>query len=76
VVHSVGIDLHRSRSHIAVIDDGGGVLLLRRIIADPELFLARWPRSTAERRGALEATYGWELLAEVLRDAGSLEHSS
>jgi transposase len=70
MMHSVGIDLHRSRSHVAVIDDGGDVLLSRRIINDPEIFLALLAEIDGECRIALEATYGWEWLADVLQDAG------
>ena len=70
MMHSVGIDLHRSRSHVAVIDDGGDVLLSRRIINDPETFLALLGEIDGDCRIALEATYGWEWLADVLQDAG------
>src|SRR5437016_5983094 len=69
-MHSVGIDLHRSRSHVAVIDDGGDVLLSRRIINDPETFLELLAEIDGDCRIALEATYGWEWLADVLQDAG------
>jgi hypothetical protein len=36
----VGIDLHRSRSQVAVLDDGGRELLSRRIVNNPQTFLA------------------------------------
>ena len=68
-MHSVGIDLHRKRSHIAVIDDEGEQLLSRRIVNDPQTFLALL-EGVGECRVALEATYGWEWLADVLQDAG------
>ena len=68
-MHSVGIDLHRKRSHIAVIDEEGEQLLSRRIINDPQTFLALL-EGVGECRVALEATYGWEWLADVLQDAG------
>ena len=70
MMHSVGIDLHRSRSHVAVIDDRGDVLLSRRIINHPETFLPLLGEIDGECRIALEATYGWEWLADVLQDAG------
>jgi transposase len=38
-MHSVGIDLHRKRSHLAVIDEEGEQLLSRRILNDPQTFL-------------------------------------
>jgi transposase len=68
-MRSVGIDLHRKRSHIAVIDDEGEQLLSRRIVNDPQTFLALL-EGVGECRVALEATYGWEWLADVLQDAG------
>src|SRR6188472_4300180 len=68
-MHSVGIDLHRKRSHIAVIDEEGEQVLSRRIINDPQTFLALL-EGVGECRVALEATYGWEWLADVLQDAG------
>ena len=68
-MHSVGIDLHRKRSHIAVIDDEGEQLLSRRIVNDPQTFLTLL-EGVGECRVALEATYGWEWLADVLQDAG------
>jgi transposase len=66
----VGIDLHRSRSHVAVLDDGGRELLSRRIVNDPQTFLELLAEIDGESRVALEATYGWEWLADVLQDAG------
>ena len=65
----VGIDLHRRRSQIAIIDEGGELTLSRRIVNHPDTFreLLGDPDGT---RVALEATYGWEWLAELLQDAG------
>jgi transposase len=68
-MHSVGIDLHRKRSHVAVVDEAGEQLLSRRIINDAQTFLALL-EGVGECRVALEATYGWEWLADVLQDAG------
>jgi transposase len=69
-MNSVGIDLHRKRSHIAVIDEDGAQLLSRRIPNDPEMFLELLKEIDGESKIALEATYGWEWLAELLEDAG------
>src|SRR5215211_5903012 len=66
----VGIDLHRSRSHLAVLDDEGSELLSRRIVNDPETFLELLAEVDGESKIALEATYGWEWLADLLQDAG------
>src|SRR5438093_5073512 len=68
-MNSVGIDLHRKRSHIAALDETGAQLLSRRIVNDPQTFLALL-EDVGECRIALEATYGWEWLADVLQDAG------
>jgi transposase len=65
----VGIDLHRRRSQIAVIDEHGELELSRRIVNDRDTFreLLGDPDGT---HVALEATYGWEWLAELLEEAG------
>jgi transposase len=66
----VGVDLHRSRSHVAVLDGDGSELLSRRIANDPQTFLELLAEIDGESKVALEATYGWEWLADVLQDAG------
>jgi transposase len=65
----VGIDLHRRRSFVTAITGEGEVSLRRRIVNDREAFLELLgdPEGT---RVALEATYGWEWLADLLEDAG------
>jgi transposase len=73
-MHFVGIDLHRKRSQVAVLDGEGRELRSRRIVNDPELFLALLAEIDGECRVALEATYGWEWLAELLEDAGYQLH--
>ena len=69
-MHSVGIDLHRKRSHVAILDDQGRELRSRRVINDGPTILALLAEIDGECRVALEATYGWEWLADVLQDAG------
>src|SRR3954453_21901934 len=69
-MNSVGIDLHRNRSHIAVIDEHGEQLLSRRIVNDRDTFLELLDAIEGDSRIAVEATYGWEWLAELLEDAG------
>jgi transposase len=66
----VGIDLHRKRSHIAVIDEQGELTLSRRIVNDRDTFLELLGDPGAGAHVALEATYGWEWLAELLEEAG------
>jgi hypothetical protein len=57
------------RSHVAVLDDRGSELLSRRIVNDPQTFLELLAEIDGESKSALEATYGWEWLADVLQDA-------
>ncbi len=65
----VGVDLHRRRSQIAIIDQEGELTLSRRIPTGRETIIQLLgdPEGT---HVALEATYGWEWLAELLEDAG------
>jgi transposase len=65
----VGIDLHRRRSQIAGIDEHGELTLSRRIVNDREAFLEVLGDPEGARV-AIEATYGWEWLAELLQEAG------
>jgi transposase len=65
----VGIDLHRRRSQIAVIDEHGELELSRRIVNDRDTF-RELLGDPAGAHVALEATYGWEWLAELLDEAG------
>ncbi len=58
-MNSVGIDLHRKRSHIAALDEHGGELFSRRIVNDPDTFVALLGGLDGESKVALEATYGW-----------------
>jgi transposase len=69
-MNSVGIDLHRKRSHVAVIDEEGTETLSRRITNDPATFLELLAELEGDSEIALEATYGWEWLADLLQDAG------
>ena len=55
-MNSVGIDLHRKRSHVAVIDAEGSQVLSRRIVNDPRTFLELLAAIDGESRIALEAT--------------------
>ena len=65
----IGTGLHRRRSQVAVIDEHGELTASRQIISDRETFLEQLddPDGT---HVALEATYGWEWLAELLEEAG------
>jgi transposase len=70
----VGIDLHRKRSHVAVVDAGGRQLLSRRLVNDPERFRELLGELGEDARFALEATYGWEWLADLLEGDGRELH--
>ena len=72
----VGIDLHRKRSQIAVLDQEGNELLSRRIANDQETFLELLQELGDHVQVALEATYGWEWLADLLEEAGYELHLS
>jgi len=69
-MNSVGIDLHRKRSHVAALDEHGVELFSRRIVNDPGTFLALLGELDGESKIALEATYGWEWLADLLEEHG------
>jgi transposase len=69
-MNSVGIDLHKRRSQIAALDERGRKVLSRRIDNDPATFLGLLREIDGESKVALEATYGWEWLADVLEEAG------
>jgi hypothetical protein len=69
-MNSVGTDLHRKRSHVAVVDGEGREVPSRRIANDPATFLGLLEGIDGESKIALEATYGWEWLAELLEQAG------
>jgi transposase len=65
----VGIDLHRRRSQIAIVDQDGELTLSRRIINNPDSF-REVLGETEGTHVALEATYGWEWLADLLEQEG------
>src|SRR6266516_1340964 len=72
----VGIDLHRKRSQIAALDEQGTELLSRRVANEPEALKAILAELGGELQVALEATYGWEWLADLLEQEGHELHLS
>src|SRR3954451_24439498 len=67
----VGLDLHRRRARIAIVDEHGELTESRRIANDRDTFLALLgDPAGGETHVVLEATYGWEWLAELLEEAG------
>jgi transposase len=63
-------DRPASQAFAAVIDEAGNQLLSRRIVNDPGTFLELLAGIDGESNVALEATYGWEWLADLLEQAG------
>jgi transposase len=72
----VGIDLHRKRSQITALDEQGAELLSRRVANEPEALKAILADLGGELQVALEATYGWEWLADLLEQEGHELHLS
>ena len=56
-MNTVGIDLHRNRLHVAVIDGNGELSLSRRIVNDRETFLELLGGLEGESQVAVKATY-------------------
>jgi transposase len=65
--HFVGIDLHRNRSHLVAVDEAGERVWSRRVRNDPGRVLDALAELD-DPRVAVEATYGWEWLVELLED--------
>ena len=65
----VGVDLHRRRSQIAIIHEHGELTLQKRIPTGRET-IVELLGDPEGKHVALEATYGWEWLAELLEEAG------
>src|SRR6266566_2030585 len=69
-MNSVGIDLHRNRSHIAVIDEHGELSVSRRIVNDRDTFLEVLGALEGDSMIAVEAsTLAHLLRADLLPEA-------
>jgi hypothetical protein len=55
-MNSVGIDLHRKRSHVAALDEHAGELFSRRIVKGPRHVRGAARELDGESKIALEAT--------------------
>ena len=66
----VGIDVHRKRSQVAVIDQGGGVLANRNVPNGVEPILGVIGGLPPGMPAAFEAAFGWGWLVELLEDYG------
>src|SRR6266851_5395210 len=66
----VGIDVHRKRSQVAVIDSGGEVLANRNVPNGTETILGVIGGLPPGTPAAFEAAFGWGWLLELLEDYG------
>ncbi len=70
----VGIDVHRKRSQVAVINQDGEVLANRNVPNGVETVLGVIGGLPAGTPAAFEAAYGWGWLVELLEDYGFAPH--
>jgi transposase len=70
----VGIDLHRRRSVIVRMTEGGEVLECVRIANDPVALSLEVAKAGPDPEVALEATYGWYWAADLLESDGARVH--
>ena len=70
----VGIDVHRKRSQVAVIDQDGQVLANRNVPNGVETILGVIGGLPPGTPAAFEAAFGWGWLVELLEDYGFEPH--
>ncbi|MFI9325081.1 IS110 family transposase [Kitasatospora aureofaciens] len=70
----VGIDVHRKRSQIAVVDEAGEVQVNRNVPNGVETVLGVIGDLSIGTPVAFEAAYGWGWLVELLEDYGYQPH--
>ena len=70
----VGIDVHRKRSQVAVVDQGGEVLANRNVPNGVKPILSVIGGLPAGTPAAFEAAFGWGWLLELLEDYGFEPH--
>jgi len=70
----VGIDVHRKRSQVAVIDQAGSVLANRNVVNGVEPILKMIGKYPTHTPVAFEAAFGWGWLVELLDDYGYEPH--
>ena len=70
----VGIDVHRKRSQVAVIDAGGEVLASRNVPNGVETIVGVIGGLPPGTPAAFEAAFGWGWLLELLEDYGFGPH--
>lgn len=70
-MYYIAIDLHRKRSYLHATDEDGNKILARQVQNSRETFqeiLAKFDPTDTEL--CVEATYGWEWLADLLEEEG------
>lgn len=72
----VGVDLHRTVSQVAVVDEHGDLRINRRVPSDRDELLRVFGEAGREQalEVAFEATYGWGWFADLLEDVGIPAH--
>jgi len=70
----VGIDLHRRRSVIVVLNDDGDRVSWSRIDNTPANLAAEVHAAGADAEVAMEATWGWYWAADVIAECGARLH--
>ena len=70
----VGIDLHRRRSLVVCLDEGGDRLWWRRIDNSPQTLMEVMAEAGPEPEVVIEATWGWYWAADVVTEAGGRVH--
>ena len=70
----VGMDVHRKRSQVALLDEHGGQLLNRNLANGSAELVAILGRLEPGTPVAFEAAYGWGWLAALLEELGLEPH--
>jgi transposase len=70
----VGIDVHRKRSQVAVVTEGGQVQVNKNVVNGSEPMLRLIGDLPSGTPVAFEAAFGWGWLAELLEDYGFDAH--
>jgi transposase len=70
----VGMDVHRKRTQVAILDESGCELTNRNVISDPVEIAKVLEGLEPGTQVAFEAGYGWSWLAELLEDLSLEAH--
>jgi transposase len=70
----VGMDVHRKRSQVAIVDDAGEEQRNRNVANDPAKLVPILGALEPGTPVAFEAAYGWGWLVELLEELGLEPH--